>query len=228
MALTTHPAMLGVRRTLRAMGLTAPLRKLLGGSGYEQKFDAAMMSAVTGARLVWDVGANAGLYTQKFADALSSDGRVVAFEPSPRNANALAQKFSADERVTVETCALSDQQGQMFFEAAAEGDGTRDHIVDYDTGLKVEVLTADMLVFERNVPAPDFMKIDVEGFELHVFKGMGRMLSERPPRHIFCEVHFFALEKMGLKTGPNDIVKILTGKGYTVKWTDASHLHAHL
>lgn len=228
MAFVTHPVVQGLRRSLRGMGLTRPLANLLAGSGYEEKFDGAMMATVTDANLVWDVGANVGIYTMKFAEALASEGRVVAFEPSPRNADALLEMFQADDRVTVQKCALSDRGGNMYFEAASEGNGTTDRIVDYDTGLKVEVVKADTLVFERGLAAPDFVKIDVEGFELHVLNGMKRVLREKPPRHIFCEVHFTQLDKMGLRSASNDIVRLLSDYRYKIKWTDTSHIHAYL
>ena len=70
------------------------------------------------------------------------------------------------------------------------------------------------------------MKIDVEGFELHVLKGMTRLLMESPPKHIFCEIHFERLDKMGLRKGAEYITDLLNHRGYKVQWFGSSHIHA--
>lgn len=227
MSVITNPAFQGIRRILRTLGLTRPLGRLLARNQYERKFDSAMMAVVGQANVVWDIGANIGLYTKKFSEAAPSDAQIFAFEPSPRNSQALIEAFRGEDRVTIMPCALSNQAGHLFFEAALSGKGTTDRIVDYDTGLKVEVASADMLVFERSIKTPDFIKIDVEGFELHVIRGMERLLREHPPKHLFCEVHFTQLDNMGLKAGPKEIENILKKHKYTVEWTDSSHIYAH-
>lgn len=226
MSFFTNPTVQALRRFLRRLGLTRPIAKMLGGQSYEARFDDAMMAAIGDARTVWDIGANAGLYTRKFANAINQDGLVIAFEPSPRSAENLRSINSSGSEIKVQQVALSDSAGEVFFEASSSGPGTTDRIVDYETETRVAVTTADNLVFEDGWKTPDFVKIDVEGFEIDVLKGMTRLLKEKPPRDIFVEIHFTALDERGFKNAPREIESLFKLHGYQVEWPDNSHIHA--
>jgi hypothetical protein len=69
------------------------------------------------------------------------------------------------------------------------------------------------------------VKIDVEGFEPEVIRGMPNVL--RSVRAAFVEVHFAILENRGMLQAPSDIVAELRSLGFTtIKWVDASHIMA--
>ncbi|HEX6239569.1 MAG TPA: FkbM family methyltransferase, partial [Polyangiales bacterium] len=73
-----------LRSALRKAGVTghlARLRNLLGSKDYELQVDRALSSLLRPGDCVWDVGANVGLYTERFAEAVGPGGKVVAFEP---------------------------------------------------------------------------------------------------------------------------------------------------
>jgi hypothetical protein len=86
----------------------------------------------------------------------------------------------------------------------------------------VEVVPGDLL---GDLAKPDVVKIDVEGFELEVIRGMRSVLGS--VRAAFIEVHFGLLEERGMRQAPSEIVAELKGLGFnTVKWVDASHIMA--
>jgi hypothetical protein len=87
----------------------------------------------------------------------------------------------------------------------------------------VTVIPGDSLL--ASLPQPDVVKIDVEGFEPEVIRGMPNAL--RSVRAAFVEVHFAILENRGMLQAPSDIVANLRSLGFTtIKWVDASHIMA--
>jgi predicted HAD superfamily phosphohydrolase YqeG len=55
---------------------------------------------------------------------------------------------------------------------------------------------------------------------------MKEILKNHVLKKIFMEVHFFELNKRGLKTAATDIVNTIVDSGFSVKWTDPSHFIA--
>jgi hypothetical protein len=70
------------------------------------------------------------------------------------------------------------------------------------------------------------VKIDVEGFELEVVRGMQDLLRASSCRHVFVEVHFLKLQERGLANAAKELCRVLGSLGFAVSWIDASHLHA--
>jgi FkbM family methyltransferase len=126
--------------------------------------------------IVWDVGANQGLYTkailQKFPRA-----QVYAFEPSPFLLNNLSATFENDPRVTILPFALGRQTSQQLLFSDKPGSGlasfTQRRLDHFGISMKesqlVDVVAGDELI--SKFPPPDFIKIDVEGHEMDVLEG---------------------------------------------------------
>lgn len=152
------------------------------------------LDELEGGDVVHDVGANTGLYSL-FAATECGDGEVVAFEPYPPNLELLRRDVARNglRNVDVVDVALSDSPGRTEFGRPDEeyaGYGTYSMQVD-GTGATVDVptTTGDRLIADGVVPAPDVLKIDVEGAEPLVLDGFERALSAPGCRLLYCEVH---------------------------------------
>ena len=85
----------------------------------------------------------------------------------------------------------------------------------------------DSLVQAGRIPAPHFIKIDVEGHELSVVDGLTRMLERRECHGVLVEVHFSRLDQAGLAEAPELIQRGLRNAGFrSLNWVSRSHLLA--
>ncbi len=141
------------------------------------------------ADVFWDVGAYHGLYAML---AARLGGKVMAFEPYGPNARRIqenARLNRCEDRIQVLTLALSDRHGVAPFDVrGGQRSFMMGHITDSPpSALKVRIIPGDRLV-ASGIPAPDVVKIDVEGHELQVLQGMRETLR-RHVRFMICEVH---------------------------------------
>lgn len=146
--------------------------------------------------LVFDVGANYGEYSQMFVNL---GARVIALEPNPACARILARGRSG--QLTVHCEAVGEREGETtLFVGAHSGHSTlsstwmeraseTNNVYRWKRAVTVPVTTLDRL--RREYGTPDFIKIDVEGYEASVFRGM----SFRP-RALGFEFHACAPEQL--------------------------------
>lgn len=141
-----------------------------------------LMHYLEGSNLVvYDVGASFGSYTSALAKMDRVD-RVVAFEPIPSVFQSLSGKMSTYPQVTCLNLALGDENGSAtFYESAFSYSSSMLPMKDLhktefpqsaeSKAIEVQVARLDDLVKERNLPPPDFVKMDVQGFEDRVIRG---------------------------------------------------------
>ena len=141
--------------------------------------------------VVWDVGANLGVFSLLAADR-AVDGHVVAFEPFEPTAERLEENVDLSDPpapVDIATVALWDEPGRTALGLDRDEIGTQTPTVDPRPGQdEVSVVQAvgDELV-DEGIPAPDVLKVDVEGAERPVLDGMERTLQDC--RLVFVEDH---------------------------------------
>ncbi len=173
-------------------------REIFDNSLYEPEVWQALSACATGDEVVWDVGAHIGSFSiQALLDKRVRE--VHAFEPDPAQAEILRMNLALNGgRSTVHPCALSYQKIKMPLHRGPKDNTGLSSLVFQVSGNRcdVECLMVDDLVFQRAVPSPTLVKIDVEGWELEVLWGAERLLSEAPPKAIIFETEWDESEEM--------------------------------
>ena len=134
------------------------------------------------ANVVFDVGANIGLWTQS-ALLTNPNAQYHCFEPCPSTfAELSANEFPAN--VILNNFGLGDAEGtlKMYLDPLVSGNNSlysRRGIPRPPVGeVDVRLTTLDTYCVERGIDRVSFVKIDVEGHELALLKGAARMLAE--------------------------------------------------
>jgi FkbM family methyltransferase len=141
----------------------------------------------------YDVGANVGFFSLLAARVVGDRGSVVAFEADPEIAARLREHVDRNAclSTTIVEKAVWSEASKVFFERAdpaASPDRGLGHIAGTATPNAIEVEAITLDDFARTSPAPDFIKCDVEGAEVEVFRGAPKLLAEKRPV-IVCEIH---------------------------------------
>ncbi|MDP2005235.1 MAG: FkbM family methyltransferase [Rubrivivax sp.] len=177
----------------------------------------ALAQHLSSGGVFYDVGANIGFLTLIGARLVGPAGRVLAFEPVPRNAAAIRRNAALNGFATIQVIekALTRRSGIGELALAAYAGGAV--LAEVDTPpdsagtLSVELASIDDLVELSGYPAPGFVKIDVEGAELDVLEGMERTAARCRPV-ILCEVD--DAEPAGLARKQQAIEQWLAAHGY--------------
>jgi FkbM family methyltransferase len=150
----------------------APQLEVLAGLCKRKKIDCFI-----------DVGANAGFYSIMFALKNLTD-RIIAFEPDPGNYARLAANLALNNltgRVEAVPLALGDQNGEVTLYEGAKWNRGESTIAEPDQTPKEFTHRIRQTRFDDafNLARQNIIiKMDVEGYEFHVIKGMERTLKE--------------------------------------------------
>jgi len=217
---------LKLRSIARRAGLTKVLSKLYAKKDYEAIFEKALLEIIKSTDTIYDIGANRGFYTKKFL-SIATSGKVLAFEPVPENNIFISNLLPSYKNLKVYPLALGSDNGTLPMSIGNDK-------LNATSKLKTEKAENDILVtvkkldsfIEENDTIPNVIKIDVEGFELEVIKGMSITLRNDQVNVIAIEVHFKLLQENGYNNAPKEIVNILKQNEFKVKWVDPSHIIA--
>jgi FkbM family methyltransferase len=225
-----NPLLIKARSIARKAGVIGIINRLRPAGSYEEHFHEALVTAVRPGDIVWDIGANVGLYTEQFCQWVGKDGFVVAFEPGVEACASIHERMPNCAWLQIENAALGETNttGRLVI---AEGSVDNHVATDADeaegdaNSIPVVISRGDTIC-KRLGQMPNVMKVDVEGFEEEVLLGMGEVLTSPLLRSVLVEVHFLKLEMRGRATAPVRIEKLLKSKGFATTWVDASHLVA--
>jgi len=171
-------------------------------SRVEPQVEDALLALLGPGDTFYDIGANMGWYSLLAARVVGSSGKVVAFEPMVSNA-ALLQANVATNRlanVTTITAAVTDQDGwaTFLYGGSLEGRLSKD---DCEAQAErrarrktpqrssiVPIVALDSLLAATELEPPSVIKIDVEGAEAGVLRGMSETLRSLKPT-LIIELH---------------------------------------
>lgn len=136
---------------------------------------------------VIDIGANIGYYTALCAAAVGPRGKVIAIDPEPESHTFLKRTLVLNDfhNVEVAAIALSDREGtsQLYLCKANRGDNRLYYDEDSQKreSICVRTTTLDCLLQQLGVlNKVDLIKMDIQGAECLVLRGMKQTLSENP------------------------------------------------
>jgi len=135
-----------------------------------------------------DVGAHVGIYAVKLARKVS---KVIALEPEPQNYGFLYRNILVNglgDKIIALPVAASDRNGYAYlYIKSHSGAHSLEDSKNYRRIAKVITMRIDTLLRILNIKGVDIVKIDVEGHENRVIRGMSELLKHRPPRILIVE-----------------------------------------
>ena len=203
-----HPADFGVTFEIASTG------------DYEPVTRAACVAALHVGMTFLDIGAHVGLFTVPAAMAVGAEGRVIAFEPDPDNRRLLERNVARHglEHVQIINAAVADRGGEITLKRSPFNTG--DHRIDTRSsarGVQVPMVAMDDWLSEHQVK-PDVIKMDVQGAEPLVLRGMRLLLKGDSPLQLFLEFAPAMLRASG--ADPGSMLRDLEEAGFKIAIID--------
>lgn len=163
--------------------------------------------------IFFDIGAYRGLWTCLIGSVLS-DNQVIAFEPNPENYERLKTNISQNKQdIKTYNIALSSSDDSVKFDMDKAMSSVSPGTNNTDSVQEISSQRCDNLIQNENIATPSVVKIDVEGFEMDVLKGMSDVLSDI--EYILIELHYPGMEEYN--STPESLVRLLEKKGFQVE-----------
>lgn len=169
----------------------------------EERGTEIMYEILKTGQVIVDIGANIGYYVLMESKIVGPTGKIYAIEPVPDNVTMLRKNIELNGYDNIEVfchaMGSSDTVSKIYL-----SDRCNWHSMiqrnDNGTSLEVPVYTLD--TFLSNKLQPNLVRMDVEGFETEIIKGMVKTLSNTPELMLFIELHPHIMEK-------HDVISLL-------------------
>jgi len=185
-----------------------------------------LLQRVKAGDVALDVGAHVGQYAVLLGALTGPTGHVSSFEPDPIARSVLERNIALNnfgDRVSVETVALSDENGSHTFfslggnsmsSLARTGLGTAAHS-DEVREYNVQTMRMDDFLAARGL-SPAWIKIDTEGAEVLILRGATKTLKSA--RGILCEIHPYAWSEFGSTF--DELLTLVNASGRRIRYLD--------
>lgn len=187
-----------IPNTIESLGI-----ELLINGLYERKLTRLLSDRLRDGDLYIDIGANVGA-TGLPVLKKTRGVKYIGFEASAVVFDYLACNFKNNKvaNYSLYNILVHEKDGEVmkFYDGEYYGKGslaptyTHDHVL-------VSSLSLDSFCRTNQIARIDWIKIDVQGFELHVFKGMRQLLLDKKVNNILFEFEYWAEEDAGLEKG---------------------------
>lgn len=195
----------------------------------EEDFKALKEFGLDAGSTVLDVGANRGFAIEAFR-MLTPAGKIVAFEPNPVLCDRLRAIYRGDARVEMRNVGLGDERGEFTLHIPYYKRWCFDGLASFDRAQATGWLPGRLAGYdERHLSvreaacrierlddlelAPDFIKLDVQGFELKALQGAVRTLERAQPSLL-------------IESAGKEIREFLATLGYVPHAWERGRLHA--
>jgi FkbM family methyltransferase len=194
-------------------------RHLYFWGGYEEENCAHWIRLARESRIIFDVGANVGLYSL-LAGSVNPQSKVYAFEPT-LEVTAILQgniELNGMQNISVEPVAVGDSERTGFLRLCTGSDGSNEGM-NYlsrdkrgESDLPVAVVSLDSYCLSHNIEQIDLIKMDIEGGEYEALLGARQLLRRQAIGCIFLEMAEWAAKRSGHSTYA--IKRLLADAGY--------------
>lgn len=197
----------GVRKTVNGIACTFPASIARGiPVSIDQPMLSKMLAENNSGKTIFDIGSHIGTWAEILSQSVTSNGKVICFEPNTINYQILKKqaKVNAWQNILPFNIAASSFIGKMSFldlydSKGGLGTSAKSRLVkdESTSSYVVDVITLDSFANTHGL-FPDIIKIDVEGAELQVLLGMRNILMNRNIL-VFVELHQFAWQDFAVK-----------------------------
>jgi FkbM family methyltransferase len=166
--------------------------------------------------VIVDIGANIGYYTLQVARLAGDNGKVYAIEPVPENVELLKKNIELNDYSNIEVFQLA--VGDVNKTAYVYITDRRNTAAMIETQASIDKAPVELTTLDKfleNKPPPSLIRMDVEGYEAEIMKGMRGLLESNKPLKLIIEIHplyYVTKEKR------EDFVRTLKESGFEVKW----------
>jgi FkbM family methyltransferase len=169
---------------------------------------------------VLDIGANIGFYAEILSDIVGEHGKVHCFEPDTINFNHLQNRCKKLSNVTVNNKAVSEKTEtiKIYTSKQLNVDHRTYKPDEYDQEIEIEAIAIDEYLKSKPV---NFIKMDIQGFEMSAVKGMTRTLQS-PDLKMLSEFWPYGMRKAG--TSVLEYFKFLKQYDFTIYLIENHHL----
>lgn len=168
-----------------------------------------------------EIGANIGYYALMAAKNAGRTGKIISLEPNQDNikllkANVILNNF--EDNFEYYNCAASSSDGEKDFYITNKSNTCsfverNDKYIFTKDICKVQTVTLDNLLNNQHI---DYFRMDVEGYEFEILKGMKNILSRvNPPEGCFIEVHSEILKDLGFSA--KEFIHYLENYNYDIE-----------
>ena len=185
---------------------------------WEKEMTAMAQDNIQAGWNILDVGADIGYYTMLFALKCGPQGAVASFEPDPEPWPILLDNINMakSSNITPYNIALSDHSGHGMMRKGGRGQMFPDREGEGNDTSTVELIPFDELWPKLKWKHLDLVKIDTEGAEMSILKGMEKTIKEYHP-HLLIEVHPKQLKEV-FNSSAEEVMNLIT-KTYQYKLT---------
>jgi FkbM family methyltransferase len=164
-------------------------------------------------RVIYDVGAAQGKWA-RLAHSIWPDAHILGFEPNRSNRSHLDQTKRDLSRFEYLQCFLGSHRQVINYESKGNQTSLYEQCSASGVAESAEMLVLDELIDQKRIPLPDFMKLDVQGYELEVLRGANQALKDCEA--ILLEVSFY--REHPLMPTVDDVIEFM--KAHHFRWFD--------